>query len=755
MGLRRRTLLTVGAVTALAVGGTIAVTGWSLWRAGIDRERERLDEAAAAGASVLAMQAHTLAGSTREYARWDNTWEFVHGQGEGYTTTDLVRESFTNLDVDMVLLGHGAAPAYAVFLDPEQAGTALTPVPERLGAVLRPRLAPASPAVGLVDVDGTPWLYVVEPITLSDGSGGDGQSMLIGRRLDAARLSPIAEVVRGSIELTAAEQPLAVAGGASVSGLASIDGVAGGGPWTLQLTRPSLRQAEFTRSLALLALAEAVVGLVAMTTMLVLVDRLVLRRLAALSDRTSHIRRDAPDARLPVVGADEFDQLAGEVNGLLDELAATGTLLRHDALHDPLTGLPNRTLLLDRIEVALAQAAGRTAQTLALLFLDLDRMKLVNDHLGHLVGDAFIRETALRLRSSVRSGDTVARLGGDEFAILLVDVGSAPAAIERARDILAAIRQPIVHADQEYVVTGSVGITLARRGAVPAELLREADVAMYAAKGAGRDQWALYDGAMHGQVLARLSIERALRRALADGVVAAWYQPIVSLKTRELLGFEALARWTDPEMGELPPSRFIPIAEETQLIAELDGYILDQALTALAGWSTTRAGLFVTVNHSARRFDAGDTVEAVGAALAAHGLASGALVLEVTETQFGRSEGRWATTLAKLSALGVRIALDDFGTGYSSLSRLGSCSVSILKLDRTFVQDLANGNGAVARAIVELAAELGMSVVAEGVETDEVAALLVQIGCTRGQGWLYSRALPFEEASRWVVSSPR
>lgn len=752
MGLRRRTLVTVGATLLTAVATTLAVGGWSLWQAGVDSERKGMQESATAGVNLLESLARTLAGATREYASWDNTWNYLHGGARDYTHVDLTVDSFANLDADVVLIGRGDQPVYAAYKDPDHEAAELVAVPPLLHATLVGALAGPSPGIGLVEVSGAPWLYAVEPVTLSDGSRGDGQAMLIARRLANSRLLSIAQVLRGDFELTPANEPLPLLDDDCVTAFAPIDEIGGRGPWTLHLTRSSERLQEFRHQFGLLSTNVALVGFVALTTILFVIDRLVLVRLASFSVRTARIRREAPESRLPVSGFDEFDKLAREVNGLLDEVAVTNARLQHEALHDPLTGLPNRTLLVDRVKMALARS-NRSAEGTAVLFVDLDRMKLVNDQLGHTVGDTFIRHIAARLLSSVRPSDTVARLGGDEFAILLVNVSSPAVAADRARHILGAIRMPVVHGDQEYLLTASIGITLSRRGAEPGALLREADVAMYAAKAAGRDQWALYDSVMHGQVLERLAIERALRRALADGAVEAWFQPILCLSSGRLIGFETLARWTDPQFGPVPPSRFIPIAEETHLIDELDRYILDRALAAVARWSITQPGLYVAVNQSAKRFDAPDLVDYIATTLAAKELGGECLVIEITETLFGKSEGRWSVPFGQLSELGVRIALDDFGTGYSSLSRLRSASVSVLKLDQTFVADLATGNGAVARAIVRLADELGMTVVAEGVESADVAALLHEIGCPSAQGWLYAPALTEEQATRWVTPS--
>jgi diguanylate cyclase (GGDEF)-like protein len=434
--------------------------------------------------------------------------------------------------------------------------------------------------------------------------------------------------------------------------------------------------------------------------------------------------------------------LARQVLTALDNasFAAEETRL---AYSDPLTGLGNRALL--AAEVAGAQRRLRGGGRLSLLLLDLDGFKAVNDSLGHAAGDRLLVQLAERLCGAVGPQDVVARLGGDEFAVL-VDEAAPGAGLRTARRVLDALSAPVDFEGRVVRVTASIGVVeQAARG--PDDVLRDADVAMYAAKNAGKACVRLFEPAMRRAVLARAELEADLRHALDRGEFVVQYQPVVDLETREVTGAEALVRWRHPRRGLLPPGAFMPLAEETGLIGELDRWVLEEACRTAAGWQRLRPGVTVGVNVTADRFAHTDLVGAVADALADAGLPPHCLTLELTETALVADAEATISRLGALDALGVPVAIDDFGTGYSSLAYLHRLPASILKIDRSFVQGLGVNaeSTALVRVILGLAETFGLRTVAEGVETESQRALLRALGCTSAQGYLFSPAVDVED----------
>ncbi|GGN89130.1 hypothetical protein GCM10010112_73280 [Actinoplanes lobatus] len=420
--------------------------------------------------------------------------------------------------------------------------------------------------------------------------------------------------------------------------------------------------------------------------------------------------------------------------------------LRHQALHDGLTGLPNRKLLLDRLDHALNRARS-SGEHIALLYLDLDGFKRVNDSLGHNAGDLLLRTAAERLSSVLRPHDTVARLGGDEFAVLLE--GATPPVVESlARACLDAIARPFVVHGREAVVTVSVGVVPdAARYADADEVVRNADVAMYAAKDLGKNRFMVFENRMHEQLLTRLEQENRLREAVHRGELRLHLQPVYAVQEGQVAGAEALVRWQDPLRGLQQPGSFIPLAEETGMIIEIDRWILLESCRMLRHWqveSPWTAPAWVSVNLSAAHLDLPDLTDHVAYALAGTGLSPHCLVLELTETVMMRDVAVTSARLQELRDLGVRIAIDDFGTGYSSLGYLRDIPVDVLKLDRSFITGLPGNSRQqeLVSAIVQLGHTLGLRVVAEGVEDAEELNLLTAMGCKFVQGYHLGRPEP-------------
>jgi len=446
-----------------------------------------------------------------------------------------------------------------------------------------------------------------------------------------------------------------------------------------------------------------------------------------------------------------------DVTNLLDDPAVGGIVanlhdvterhyfeeqLTYQAYHDALTGLPNRVDFLEQLQRTLARSV-EEPQTNAVLFLDVDRFKLVNDSLGHNVGDHLLVEVADRLRRGIRPDDLVARFGGDEFTVLLAGIRSMHDAARAAERIIDQMKEPFLVGGRELVVTCSVGIAGAQNGRQDAdELLREADLAMYLAKERGRARWEMFDPQHAPQLTERLEVEGDLWRAISNDELVVYFQPEVSLDAGQVVALEALVRWEHPRRGLLAPAAFVPLAEESSLIVAIDRYVLERACTWTAGWLAQGGHpLVMSVNLSPRFLRQAEVVTEVETTLRSTGLDPRSLQLEITERTAVADEEHTVDSLRRLRALGVRVAIDDFGTGYSSLEYLKRFPVDVLKLDRTFVNEMDSlpADAAIVQAVITMGHALGMRITAEGVERAEQAAQLRLLGCDTAQGFHFAR----------------
>jgi diguanylate cyclase (GGDEF)-like protein/PAS domain S-box-containing protein len=434
--------------------------------------------------------------------------------------------------------------------------------------------------------------------------------------------------------------------------------------------------------------------------------------------------------------------------------------LAHQATHDPLTGLPNRTLLLDRLDIALRRAR-RNMRRVAVLFLDLDHFKVVNDSLGHGLGDRLLVAIADRLRAALRPADTVARFGGDEFVVLCEDLLNQADAVAIAERVNEAITGPFVIDDTEVFVGVSIGIAFPDdNNADPETLIRDADAAMYQAKDRGRARWVIFDNAMRASAVDRLDIENALRRALERRELRVFYQPMVELSSGRIIGVEALLRWEHAERGLLLPGDFIAVAEETGLIVPIGSWVLDQACRQVQRWQAAipeLGPLVLAVNLSSRQLGHHRLVEDVARVLRDTGIDPSYVELEITESVLMDDVEMSEETLGRLKTLGVKVVVDDFGTGYSSLSYLRRFPVDLLKVDRSFVDGLGSdpGDSAIVTAIVTLAHTLGLRAVAEGVETEEQLGELRRVGCDSAQGFYFARPVPGHDVGELLRADRR
>jgi diguanylate cyclase (GGDEF)-like protein/PAS domain S-box-containing protein len=428
--------------------------------------------------------------------------------------------------------------------------------------------------------------------------------------------------------------------------------------------------------------------------------------------------------------------------------------LTHQAFHDPVTGLANRALFADRVGHALARAS-REESTVGVIFIDLDDFKTINDSLGHASGDAVLQEVAHRLRVAVRPTDTVARFGGDEFAVLVEEVQRSQEAVDVAERVLEGLAQPIDMGEKELVVNASLGLCLTSDGtADAADLLRNADVAMYMAKRESKGSYRVFEPDMHREVVERLEMRADLQRAIETDQLEVHYQPVIRLSGTTVYGFEALLRWNHPTRGNIPPTQFIPVAEDTGLIIPIGRWVLNQACAQgamLMGRFEGEQPLSISVNLSAKQLQSDAIIDDVRDALTASGLDPASLVLEVTESILMVDMDLAVDQLNALKGLGVKVAMDDFGTGYSSLSYLDRLPVDILKMDRSFLTS-GEAVSALPQAIVKIGETLDLEVVAEGIELPNQASVLRDLGCGLGQGFLFAKAMSSPDLMRYLSS---
>ena len=477
------------------------------------------------------------------------------------------------------------------------------------------------------------------------------------------------------------------------------------------------------------------------------------RHAISISERTILVSRGDEELAIDLTAAPIYDregQVIGAVLVFHDVTHARSMAkkMAYQATHDALTDLPNRLLLIDRLEQALSRAHWRR-RTVAVLFIDLDRFKLINDSLGHGVGDELLRRVAKRLVGCVREGDTVCRLGGDEFVIALTDMARQEDVERVTRNLIEHLNEPFNLEGQDLFLSSSIGVALfPDHGRDAVTLMKHADAAMYGAKASGRGVYLFYRQEMMQTTPRRLELESDLRRAIDREELRLHYQPQLEVDTGKVIGAEALLRWQHPQRGMVPPMEFIPLAEESNLILTLSEWVLRQACTQLKAWHN--AGLpriRIAVNISSRQLQGNALVESVRRLLDETGLGPGYLELELTESSLAQDADSVIATFDQLTRIGVRISIDDFGTGYSSLSYLKRFPINVLKVDRCFVKDIPEDEDdmAICGAVIAMAHHLKLSVVAEGVETEAQMAFMREHGCDSIQGYYVSKPLPADE----------
>ena len=458
------------------------------------------------------------------------------------------------------------------------------------------------------------------------------------------------------------------------------------------------------------------------------------------------------ESTIEITTRDEISDLARAFNFMRDGLRKYRDQLLHDAFHDSLTGFPNRSLFLDRLQHAMVVAKRKHGYQFGVLFLDLDGFKVVNESLGHGMGDELLAGVGQRLRSSIRPEDTIARLGSDEFGILLEDISGDGNAVFVTQRIREAMARPFEVAGHEVFATCCIGIALSSRGLeTPEQMLRDAETALHQAKAKGRAHSVIFESGMHEHAVTRLQVEMDLRRAVERGEFEPFYQPIVTTKDRKVVGFEALVRWNHPVRGMVGPGEFIQVAEETGIIVHIDRQVLRRACEQMKQWMDERRSnhlSFVSVNLSNRQLLQSDVVEHIEKVIRETGIDPRCLKLEITENVIFDRPDAAVALLSRLRHLGVQLYIDDFGTGYSSLSYLHRLPINGLKIDRSFISRIGEpeGNHAIIRTILTLAQDLQIEAIAEGIETEQQREHIESLRCRYAQGYLFSRPLASNEA---------
>ena len=498
--------------------------------------------------------------------------------------------------------------------------------------------------------------------------------------------------------------------------------------------------------LAALSLAASMIGSY-------FIARSITRPLNRLTESAARIRNGDYSDKLDLEGTDEIRALADSFNHMREGIAAHEREILRLAYEDRLTGLPNRALFNDRLQQAV-HAARRNGAPLTVMMMDLDRFKHINDTLGHAIGDDVLREVGTRLRAALRESDTVARLGGDEFAALL-PTGNEERIVEVVRKVLRCMEQPIECNGQSLDVGASIGIAcFPEHGDTPGTLIRHADIAMYLAK-AANSEFAFYDPDHDGSRQEQLSLLGELRRALERNELVMFFQPKIDLATGRTKGVEALVRWLHPARGIVPPAEFVPFAERTGFVRTVTRCVLEMALRRCGQWLAQGIRLQMSVNISVRDLQNPELPDIVASLLASSGVPADLVCLEITESSFMENPQRAVHTLGRLHALGVKLSIDDFGTGFSSLAYLRKLRVHEMKIDRTFIAAMEEANDlAIVRSTIDLAHNLGLRVVAEGIEDERSLARLRAMGCDEAQGYFMSRPLAEEDLRQWLRESP-
>lgn len=706
-----------------------------------------------------------LRSTTLDYAHWDDMEMFLRTKEPSFLRKNFPPETFANIDVDIVLiLDERKQPLFfkqISMTDKSKLSSGSGHFLEKIrsGSILE-KLDPitSSTLVSFL-IDGETHLLSGSRILTSDKHLSSVGWLVMAKKLTSERLERYKSIAgQDFILLTDLSQiskkSFYLKKGRLVSEHLVKDGK-GNGLYLLRVNSGPILNSQYTTIVILIFLNLLILMLAGLLVLRSVLSRLVLSRIKEFSIRTTHIRKNPENPiRLPHSGSDELDVLAMGMNELLNELDSIRNHIRFDALHDPLTKLGNRSLLMDRLSFIHSITQRDANQKFAIFMIDLDGFKEINDTFGHDVGDLVLKETARRFMETIRKSDTVVRLGGDEFIILQLGVQETADLEKFATKLLGLIREPIYYMEQELRLSASIGIfqSIQRCGScAPSDYLRDVDMAMYMAKKGGKNQHYLFSCTMRGSSTYNIAMMTDLRKSIQENRMEVWYQPIIDTHSGHLKGLEALLRWNHPEKGLISPEIFIPLAEEANLIVKVDQWALMMVLDHMYKIRQINPSLYVSVNFSVKHFLHPNMHKMLMKAIDAASLPLDNLVIEITESAIAKDISLISENVEKVRSSGIRLFLDDFGTGYSSLDRLQHLPFHAIKIDKSFVRRLENNDLSIVEAIIHMGHSLDKKVIAEGVETEKQRDFLKSLGCDYLQGFLYSRPLPLEDILKFIA----
>jgi diguanylate cyclase (GGDEF)-like protein len=792
MKLRTRILVFSGITLSCLILGIYILSSRLLMKSYTElenRDAERNIQRASLGFAQLAADLHIKA---VDWAEWDDSYQFMADHSKAFVKSNMVESSIVSMQLDIVMYvdKHGklfcAQPV-------KRFKKIAAPSPEQILAVLDPQRLRTEKSdasggfYGVIDLPAAPMLVTVRPVLTTKATGPARGWLVFGRYFDPGALKSLAERTcldvsaweldsdnmpadgtKALKSLKASGKPLVrVLDNDSIASYAFMSDIGNRPLLLLRVKLPRSIYLQGVHSLQYLMSMILFASLYFSIVILLNLECFAFSRLTNLTKQVGRIGSAHSVNRVDLPGRDELTLLADTINGMLVTLEQTSQSLlertqqvEHQAFHDGLTGLPNRALFMDRLESAKARALCARSP-IAVIFIDLDNFKMVNDSLGHDAGDQLLKEIAERLTQCVRCGDTVARLGGDEFTVLMENVDTVQDAIGVAERITDALASPIRLKDREVFASASLGIDFQEEPTETAdEMLRNADAAMYEAKANGKAGYILFDPSVSTNVAEGLEIEMGIRFALERDQFFLNYQPLISLESGHIVGVEALLRWQHPTRGTVLPEQFIPIAETTGAIVPIGYWVLEEACGQVKQWceECPDFGSFtMNVNLSGKQLQRPDVVDRVQEVLVKTGVNPANIKLEITESIMMTDMEVTVERLRRLKALGIKLAIDDFGTGYSSMAILDSFPLDTVKIDRTFIDRLSSterDSSHIVEAIIALAKALHLDVTGEGVETLHQADQLRRLGCDIVQGYYFARPLSPEDARQFFVADP-
>jgi diguanylate cyclase (GGDEF)-like protein len=770
--LRKRALRLIGSVTLVLIIALFIIFRFFLLVDLINLETDSTRTNVERSLRALNEQITEIDAKARDYAAWDDTYSFMKTRSQNYlidnygdSTLDINKLNFVLLidNNGKILFKKG----YNLKTDQQSA------VPQGLLQLITPKsrlvehFTIRSYTSGIVQLPEGPVILSSQPIVTSNMKGPIRGSLIMGRSLNNEVVGGLAKMAMLSIKIVnyadwtpparikvppvqTGTFPVFAAplNKSTVAGYGIVYDIYSKPCLVLQIQMPRTIYNHGKETLASFILALLIGGIAFSIVIGYLLERFILSRITEMIQKMWYIRSSGDlSVRVTVTGHDELSDLEREMNKMISALEENQQEIKHQAYHDMLTGLPNRLLFFDRLEQAIAQAK-RTEQNTALLFIDLDRFKPINDTLGHSAGDSLLKAVADRLKGCTRDSDTVSRLGGDEFTVILTNIKGENHVAKVSQKIIDTLSAPFLLQGNEVFITPSIGISLfPLDGETAEQLVVHADIAMYQAKGQG-NQYQFFTADMNAPSFERLRMENNLRRALEREEFVVYYQPMIDIKTAQVIGVEALIRWNHHEKGHIQPAEFICIAEETGLIVPIGDWVLRTACLQNKNWQKIGLPpLRLSVNLSTRHFLKRDLAVKVENILLETGLEPYYLELEITENSLMENIEASMATLERLREIGLYIAIDDFGSGYSSLSYLRQLPANTLKIDRSFLQGVPvdSRDSSIVESIIALGHSLNMKVIAEGVERLEQLEFLEKTGCDKGQGYYFGKPMPAEE----------